>query len=356
MIAILIFTVITGVLIFYQVFSQGLFSNIIMAVLSLVSAITALNYYEPLAVLLNDKVGMMNIGWRGISLLAIFVVTLFALRTVSDQLIKGNMNFPMIIDRLGSGICALVSSLTISGMIALGLQNMPISTIILGFDRCGESLQQPESDKGLFPFGDRFVTTIMNKASCYCMAGRDSFAHHHPDYLRELYLNRLIPDEFKGSRQEAGSDALKVEEVWLVDSELRDTQNQEAVMLKTGESLIGVRIKLKPGQGNRGDMGTVDTDRTIRFSMGQIRLAGFNPNRPDKPGYSRYPIGFHAKGNSAYIKKSLKEGYFYKSSQNKPLSLLFKWPGNIKKAPPQYIEFKRSSRAPVRLKKASDKK
>ncbi|MCK4629217.1 MAG: hypothetical protein KAT56_09445, partial [Sedimentisphaerales bacterium] len=62
MIAILIFTVITGILIFYQVFTQGLFSNIIMAVLSLVAAITALNYYEPLAALLNDKVGIMNIG------------------------------------------------------------------------------------------------------------------------------------------------------------------------------------------------------------------------------------------------------------------------------------------------------
>ncbi len=356
MIAILIFTVITGILIFYQVFTQGLFSNIIMAVLSLVAAITALNYYEPLAALLNDKVGIMNIGLKGISLLAIFIVTLLVLRTVSDQLIKGNMNFPLIIDRLGGGLCALVSSLTISGMIALGLQNMPISAAILGFDRCGESLQQPESDKGFFPFGDSFVTTIMNQASCYCLAGRDSFAHHHPNYLRELYLNRLMPDDFKGSRQEAGSDALKVEEVWLIDSELRDTQNQEAAMLKTGESLIGVRIKLKPGQGNRGDMGTVDADQTIRFSMGQIRLIGFNPNKPDKPGYSRYPIGFHAKGRSTYIKKSLKEGYFYKSSKNKPLSLLFKWPGKIKEAPPQYIEFKRSSRAPILLKKASDKK
>ncbi|MCK5272067.1 MAG: CvpA family protein [Sedimentisphaerales bacterium] len=356
MIAILIFTVITGVLIFYQVFTQGLFSNIIMAVLSLVAAVTALNYYEPLSVILNDKVGIMNIGWRGVSLLAIFVVTLFALRMTSDQLIKGNMNFPMIIDRAGSGLCALISSLTISGMIALGLQNMPISAVILGFDRCGESLQQQESDKGFFPFGDSFVTAVMGQVSCYCLAGRDSFAHHHPDYLRELYLNRLIPDDFKGSRQEAGSDALAVEEMWPISSVLRDTQNNEEVTLETGESLIGVRIKLKPGQGNRGDMGTVDGDKSIRFSMGQIRLVGFDPDEPDKPGYSRYPIGFHAKGRPAYLKKSLNEGHFYKSSQNQPLSLLFKWPGKLGKAPPQYIEFKQSSRSPTRLKKASDEK
>ena len=61
MIAILILCVVVGGLVYYQVFTQGLFSTLIMAVLSLVSAVIALNYYEPLATLLND-LGLANFG------------------------------------------------------------------------------------------------------------------------------------------------------------------------------------------------------------------------------------------------------------------------------------------------------
>ena len=62
----------------FQVFKQGFFSALIMAVLSLVSAVVAFNYYEPLGALLNDQ-GMGNYGPYGAALMVIFVLTLLVL-------------------------------------------------------------------------------------------------------------------------------------------------------------------------------------------------------------------------------------------------------------------------------------
>ena len=129
------------------------------------------------------------------------------------------MNFPLMIDRLGSAFFALVSSLTITGMIALGFQSMPVSTAFLGFDRY-EELSKADSGKTLFPSGDSLVLAMVKGVSNNCFAGEKSFAQHHPDMLRELYLNRLVPEGYEGSRQEA-SESINSVRVSAVEASQR---------------------------------------------------------------------------------------------------------------------------------------
>ena len=100
MIATLIICVMVGVLTFYQVFKQGLFSTTIMAVWTLVAAMIAFNYYEVLHEQLL-KLGLVGYPTEAATLVGLFIVSLLILRLASDQLIKGNMKFTMLIDRIG---------------------------------------------------------------------------------------------------------------------------------------------------------------------------------------------------------------------------------------------------------------
>jgi len=350
MILTLILCAIAVILIYYQIFTQGLFSSMIMAVLSLVSAIVALNYHEMLASLLND-LGMARFGPKGVSLLGIFILTLLLLREGTDRLIKGNMHFGLLIDRVASACFALVSSLTITGMIALGLQSLPLPASFLGFDRCGESLSSPDQDKRLLPYGDNFVLGMMNRVSNHCFAGSSSFTQIHPDMLREMYINRIVPDNFDGMRKEAASDALEViGDVKVVQNEARDNNNKERIDRQSRSELLLIKVKLKAGTGTRGNRGAKDIDSMIRFSMGQFRLVGYNPAKPHQPGYSVYPIGLREEGNSTTIPKALDKGEC-RSSRTATFTLVFDRPVNLNEAPLQFLEFKRSSRAKVHLEK-----
>ncbi len=339
MLAIVIFCIITGILIYYQVFTQGLFSSLIMAVWSLVAAVVALNYHELLAAMINDQLPLGNFGPRGISLMLIFLVTLFALRGMSDRFVRGNMNFPLMVDRMGSAAFALVSSLTITGMLALTLQSLPVSATFLGFDRC-EKLTNPEEDKSLFPCGDSLVLTFMNRVSSYCFAGSEIFANHHPDMLREMYMGRLVPEDHQGSRKEAASNAMSIERAWVVTNDFRELDR------KPSDTLLGVKLKFASGSDKTGDYGAQDVDNAIRFAMGHIRMVGYSDSNQDRnaTGCSVYPVGLLAENSTSYTPISLEKGKYFTGGQAQ-ITLLFKWPDSIKKVPPRYIEFKRSARA-----------
>ena len=79
MLAILIVLALVGLLTFYQAFTQGLFSTFVMAVLCVVSALVAFNYFELLAPLLGRGLAKMKLGLMGgeaTSLLVLFGVVL----------------------------------------------------------------------------------------------------------------------------------------------------------------------------------------------------------------------------------------------------------------------------------------
>jgi len=347
MLAILIFCVLTAILIFHQVFTQGLYSSMIMAALCVAAALTALNYYEIAAAFLSN-LGLAAWAPHTISLMAIFILSLLGLREITDRFLPGNMKFSMIIDRLGSFVFSLIAALTITGIIALGLQSAPVPAKILGFDRCGENMDNPELDKNLFPNADRFVLSLMEQASKYSLAGKNSFVHNHPDMLRGLYLNRLVPEKHQGTRHEAHPDAIRVINFWRVNTPLIDN-NGKQIVEDPDKTYLGVNLNIKSGTNDRKNHGARDADGSVRFALGHIRLVGFDPTRSVTSGLSVYPIGFINSDSDRVEISPINTGKRYSGNVN--VSLLFAWPNNIKDSPPRYIEFKRSARANVDSKK-----
>jgi hypothetical protein len=328
-----------GVLTFYQIFKQGLFSALIMAVLSIASAFAAINYYESLARVLNDA-GLSNFGMEAVCLLLLFSACLLFLRLLSDRLIRGNMNFPLLIDRVGAGFFGLIGSLVIAGMVAWGFQLLPLDAKIMGFNR-HPKLPQMEKESNLFPNADGFVVGLVRRASNYGFAGGNPFNRTHPDFLSELYMNRLALDP--ASRREAADGSVQIDQAWILKEGVSDCRSNEKLTAPRGEIYIVVRVQIKAGTGDE-ERGSRDVDNNIRLVMGGVRLVGYELEDQRGDGYARYPMGILKPGWRLVDRVGLDQGRMFTTTTG-VLDLLFEWPSDIKTIPPDYIEFKRSARA-----------
>ena len=372
-----------GLLTFYQVVSQGIFSCMIMAVLSIVSVITAFNYYEPLAALMSDY-GVSVVGPQSVSFLGLFALTLFGLRQFSDRFIRGNMNFPQAIDRAGSTVFASVASLVMVGAIAIGFQLMPVNSVVMGFDRCPD-LNDAEEDRSLWIKADEFVLGIIKHSSRHCFANNNNFSQLYPNgFLREQYFNRITPKGYEGMRHEAAHSALlqAKESFYYRTVDLEKTKiklGSEVLKAKANETYILVTVEIDCGnEGSKkvkATTGARDNDGKVRMAYSHMKLVGYNSKDPKSKSYAVYPIAYkHVKGadglvKNAHIKRKamanlgpsllmqgveLNEGDFSDAGSNLIKTLLFKWPEKLSPNYTMFLEFKRSSRADISMKKLMD--
>lgn len=344
MLATLITIAIVGGITCFLVFNQGLFSSLIMCVLSLVSALIAFNYYEALGRKLSGF-GLEPYGPEAISLMALFLLSLLVLRIAFDRLIDGNMKFPLIVDRIASTLLGFVSGMVIAGVIAIGFQLMPTPTKLLGFDRFPNAADRNLEERNhLFPRVDGFVSSVVGQASMYGFAGDLTYTQYHPDFLAELYLNRVTLDPY--SRQSAATNCLKIDTAWVMtQNNILDCRNNELIMPDTGEIFIAVRLHIHAGSESKDDRGAADADRKIRFTLGNIRLLGFDKKDKHAQGISRYPRGILKPGFQIIDGMGYDQGRQFQEGQSRAVDLLFAWPEQYKQITPQWIEFKGSARA-----------
>ena len=117
--------------------AQGAFSALIMAILSILAAAVALNFYEPLAGLITIRQGAY--AHPG-ALLALFVIPLLVLRIVFDKAIPGNMVTGPWEDRLIGGVFGIVTGLVLVGMFSIIVQMLPMYGNFLTYQPYDEQL------------------------------------------------------------------------------------------------------------------------------------------------------------------------------------------------------------------------
>lgn len=339
MLAILIACVLVGILTFYQVHTQGLFGSLIMAVLSIVAALISLNYFEQLSDLLSG-LGLALFGPRTISLMGLFIISLLLLRELFDRLVQGNMNFPLIVDRVGSVLFGLVASLVSVGMIAIGIQSLPIPQVFLMFDRYPD-LADSQADRTIFPNVDGFVLGLASQASDYCFAGSSNFSQVHPDMLRQLYLNRIALDP--ASRREAAADSLAITSAYVLGQEMAGLTDGIPILADRGGCLIAVRASISMGAGGKKNRGAGDVDGKIRCTLGNFRLVGYDRTDRHGEGYSVYPLGVLKPGGRFVDAIGLDKGKVF--SDRGVMDLVFDWPAEVEKVSPLFLEFKGTARA-----------
>jgi len=337
--------IIIVLLTYYTVFKQGFFPALLNTVAAVIAAVLAVTYGQQLAAIpLAGKLGGLA---QGVITLVFFIVANLVLREILDRVVRGNMVFPQIIDRAASAVCGLIFSTVVVGVLALGFQMLPIGAEFLMYDRYGADPETCTDESGLFPYADAFVVSLTSHLSGHSLAGANNFSQHHPDFLRELYLNRVVMDP--GSRQEAAADALG-SQVTAVLWNPANPDNTERLVLNPpaiadGEVLLLVPVKIRSGAGD-ADRGARDVDGKIRFVMGNFRLFGYDPDARGADPVERYPLGMIKE--KRLEDKKLKQGAVF--SGDAEITLLFAWP-HKKNDPtrldpkPLVLEFKRSARA-----------
>ena len=187
----MLLTIIVAVLVllvaFFQVI-QGMFSALIMAILTILCAMLGFAYYDTLSVAAFSGGALAPVG-QGASLALLFGVPLLVLRFACDALIKSNVVSGVWADRIGGGLFGLVTAIVIVGVLVVAIQMLPFPGAVLGYERYDQALQVKQQLPPFYP--DDFLLKLVRHLSAGPMKGRRDFGATHSDLLKELYCARL---------------------------------------------------------------------------------------------------------------------------------------------------------------------
>ena len=210
---------------YYQAI-QGLFSSMIMAILTVLCAAVAVNFYEPVAsaLLYTRQPAYAD----AIALTALFVLPLLALRLTIDKLIGGNVVLDRWMDRVGGGVAGLITSIILVGIFILAVQMLPFNASLIGYQPFNETLQREDRLVPFYP--DEFTIGLGSMFSDGAFGGKRSFARAHDNLLLELFCWRNRPEKerkIKGRRIRKGPKSIS-SRLGRVDAQPGDLRGVEA--------------------------------------------------------------------------------------------------------------------------------
>ncbi|MGA2616617.1 MAG: hypothetical protein ABSF26_03345 [Thermoguttaceae bacterium] len=107
--------------------AQGLWSNIILLVHVITAALLAMNFYEPLARWLTEKMPSYIVMWDYLALWGLFGGLLLVGRELTDRLSRVNVRFLQIVERPGSILMSAWIGWVMVGFTAVTLHTAPLA-------------------------------------------------------------------------------------------------------------------------------------------------------------------------------------------------------------------------------------
>ena len=122
-------------------FSEGMWTNAIRLINVIFAALLAMNYFEPLANWLDDWMRAFSYYWDFLAMWALFVVSFFVLRLLTDTISQVKVRFPKIVEQIGSGIFGVVLGGVMVGFTLTTLYAVPLGkTFLFGGFRPGQAM------------------------------------------------------------------------------------------------------------------------------------------------------------------------------------------------------------------------
>ncbi len=345
--------------------TSGLFSALIMTVLTVCCAAVALGTYEWAATSFVAEFWKREYAYP-VALGAIFGVSLVVLRLLFDKLITRSCLLPVLVDRVGGGLFGFVTALTTVGILAICLAMIPFGRSMLGFSRVPSFARAadgpPPADESavgdsLWLAPDRFASGVVALCSAGIFSGQESFYLHDPDLIQSLAWVGSVPAEVSryaapGSISVEGTDQPQF--VYRMnpanDREGRAT-TYEPIEPESGHEFRMVQVRLMAGAR--------DERKSLVFTARQLRLVG----RLDGGGLLKQfhaiaiqqadmndPINRHVK----YVREGssdrpiIDDVFFPRGDQRAPIEVVFSVPRGFT---PEFVEYKRGARAPVSFEK-----
>lgn len=312
----LLMLVLVAAIVFFH-YVQGLFSSFLSAVIAAVAAVVAIGFHEQVVFYLAR--GQFADVAHAAVMCGLFGGVYAGLRFAFDSLVPGNVNFGVWPNRIGGALMGLVAAFFGVGTLAVATQTLPFPPSVLGYarwevndnqvnlvgvpdwarvGRSGDIVDQlvmynqlrdarldPARSSGMLIPVDDFVVGFVAMVSSGSLAGDTPWSSVHPDFLTELFAQRLglQPGAKRTAFPQDGQDQIEVlglarlPEAGLpqIDGELPEFRPPGATFepilrAEPGKTLIMVRVIL------RND--ATDTDNRVRFSLASFRLVAGGQN------------------------------------------------------------------------------
>ncbi len=300
---------------------QGLFAALIMLVLSIVSSVVAFGFYEDLykALLAQWLPG----EGQAVSLMVLFLLTLVILRLAVDLGIKGNVEIPQQVDRIGGGVVGFFVAMVMTGTAMTAVQMLPFDQQVLGYSR-HEMTNGRLATKGIWFGADRFAVSLAGMILDGALTGKTpregTFEDVHPDLLADLDARRSagVP-----SASKPGEMSLSVEQVWSPDHVV-GADGKSLINPEAGTKFLAVRVK--PSGGVPGAVTPL-----------QIRLVGLRANRVQ-------PFLPRAASADNDVPAAVEPLGKYTIASGSAVNLVYELPSSAK---PWYVDFNSQARAEI---------
>lgn len=184
------------VLVFVLAFggTEGLWSNAIRLVNVILAALIATNYFEPVAVMLEDILsGYFNAGIRAdfAALCLVFAAAMMVLRAVTDRLSREQVRFLPWVNRAGGYLLA-----AFSGWVLICFLSMALHTAPLPYDLYPGGIHRDAEERRAFYANQQaFEEWVANEFASYDLSTR-RLAGTAPDrkwlaFMRKVSLGSL---------------------------------------------------------------------------------------------------------------------------------------------------------------------
>lgn len=327
-----------GAVVFFH-YLQGFFSATLSAIFAVIAAVGALSYHEWIVEqFLGDAIG----DWGPpMVLLLLFALTYLIFRVIFDKAIPGQIRLPSTMDKIGGAVMGLIAGTFALGIVVIAAQQMPLGPSIAGYVRyetnssrgvvvptggntrakdanaydevIGDNFDTAAAKKLLVPLDDVVVGMVAHVSDENgSLASGKSFESIHPDYLQELFGQRLGLETGSSlaARNLKGKQAVDVVGVYqapafaptqILDHEFSDLRiGQQSIKPPTltgDEMRVVVRVSFQPTAADK-------KDNRIRLAPSAVRLVA---QRPDGAGgmewHNYYPIGTIDPNGNLYLNK-----------------------------------------------------
>ncbi len=342
--------------------SQGFFSALVMAVLTVCCAAAAVGTHEWVAIHWVAPFFKPDYS-LAISLAVIFGIPVLLLQLLFGRLVKRSGLLPLLVDRIGGGLCGFVTALTTVGIVALSLQMLPFPNgKVLGFARV--SVPDPDdpgatvgadeaTERNLLLKPDRFAVALGSVLSDGVFSGQGAMHEDHPDLVEAIGWVGAVPSTVS---RYAPPGSIRVEHTELVpfvykmmpgDARNNTPPNYEPEQPMGGREFQMVRVRLTRAAR--------DKNNSHFFSLRQFRLVG---HRGEEVLEQYHPMALQEATSPDGINRhirSIKEGGRFVSQVDKVYSpraggdeveVVFDLPKGFR---PSFIEYKREARATLSL-------
>ena len=180
----------------FQYFKGTIVRAYATIIVALISSIVAFGFFEFVSGLLISRAGSGSLLFlapfaQPLCFALLFILSFAVLQTGVIQLTQKPVDFGFLPERIGRVVFGIILGFIISGLLLTCLQMGPLP-VKYPYQRFDPSKLDPENPKKVLLNPDGFVTGFFSLISRNNFSGSRSFAAIHPDYLNQLFMNRLI--------------------------------------------------------------------------------------------------------------------------------------------------------------------